>query len=111
RVQLLIDNPLYASENKAGVENLLASMLGNGTTSISKEDFNEEIDFLGANVFFGSQNAYASSLSKYFPRILELMSDAIASPLFTEEEFQKEKDRYLEGLKNDKRSVSTIARR
>lgn len=111
RVQLLIDNPMYANGNKAGVESLLASMLGNGTTTISKEDFNEEIDFLGANVFFGSQSAYASALSKYFPRILELMADGIASPLFTEEEFQKEKDKYLESLKMEKRSVSAIARK
>ncbi len=54
RVQLLMDNPMHASGEKAGVEGIFASMMGNGTTSISKDDFNEEVDFLGANVNFGS---------------------------------------------------------
>src|SRR5690606_1858127 len=96
RVELMIDNPMLAFENKKGVENLFASVIGNGTKNISKEAFNEEIDFLGASVYFGSEGAYASTLSKYFPRVIELMADAIANPLFTEEEFQLQKDRYLE---------------
>ena len=111
RVELMIDNPMLAFENKKGVENLFASVIGNGTKNISKEAFNEEIDFLGASVYFGSEGAYASTLSKYFPRVIELMADAIANPLFTEEEFQLQKDRYLESLKNNKKDVSTIAQR
>ena len=111
RIQLMIDNPMTAFEDKKGVENLFASVIGNGTKNISKEAFNEEIDFLGASVYFGSEGAYASTLSKYFPRIIELMADAIANPLFTEEEFQLQKDRYLESLKNNKKDVSTIAQR
>lgn len=110
RIQLSIDNPLYASENKAGVESLLSAMLGNGTTSIPKDEFNEEIDFLGASINFGSQSAYASSLSKYFERIFELMADAAKNPLLTQEEFEKEKDKLLEALKNNKKDVSTVAR-
>ena len=111
RMQLMIDNPMMAFENKKGVENLFANMMGNGTKNISKEDFNEEVDFLGASVYFGSESAYANTLSKYFPRVLELMADAIANPLLTEDEFVRQKDRYLESLKNDKKDVSNIAQR
>jgi zinc protease len=111
RIQLMIDNPLYATGDKAGVEAILAAMLGNGTTSISKDDFNEEIDFLGARMNFGSSSAFASGLSKYFPRIFELMADATKNPLLTEEEFQKEKDKLLEGIRTEKRNVPAIARR
>ncbi|NCT19049.1 MAG: insulinase family protein [Flavobacteriia bacterium] len=110
RIQMLIDNPLYAAGDKVGVESLLAAMLGNGTTSIPKDKFNEEIDFLGASVNFGSQSAFASSLSKYFSRVFELMADAAINPLLTEEEFQKEKDKLLESLKNNKTDVSTVSR-
>src|SRR5690606_23386686 len=110
RIQLLIDNPLYALESQVGADNILASMLGNGTASDSKEDFNEEIDFLGDNISFGSQSAYASSSAKYFDRIFELFADAVINPLLNEEEFQKEKDRYLEALKNNKKDVSTTSR-
>jgi len=110
RIQLQLDNPLYASQDKAGVESILAAMLGNGTTNIPKDKFNEEIDFLGANINFGSQSAFASSLSKYFDRVFELFADAAKNPLLVEEEFQKEKDKLLEALKNNKKDVSTVSR-
>ncbi len=110
RIQLQLDNPLYASQDKAGVESILAAMLGNGTTTISKDKFNEEIDFLGASVNFGSQSGFASSLSKYFDRVFELFADAAKNPLLVEEEFLKEKDKLLEGLKNNKTDVSTVSR-
>lgn len=110
RIQLQIDNPPIALGDYVGANAILASMLGNGTATISKEEFNEEIDFLGASIFFGSQSAYASSLSKYFDRVFELFADAVINPLLTEEEFQKEKDRYLEALKNNKKDVSTTSR-
>lgn len=110
RIQLLIDNPLYASEDKAGVESILAAMLGNGTTSISKDAFNEEVDFLGASVNFGSQSGFASSLSKYFERVFELFADAAINPLLIEEEFNSEKNKLLEALKNNERDVSAVSR-
>lgn len=111
RVQLLIDNPMHASRNKAGVEDLFAAMMGNGTASIPKDAFNEEVDYLGATISFGSESAYASSLSEYFPRILSLMSDAIKNPLLTEEEFKKEKNKLIEGLKSQEKNVAQVARR
>ncbi len=110
-IQLTIDNPLIVEGDKAGVASLTSSLLGNGSKTISKDDFNEEVDYLGANINFGSQSAFASSLSKYFPRILELMADAAINPNFTEEEFDKEKDKLIEGIKSNEKSVTTAARR
>ena len=60
---LRIDNPLIVEGKKAGVSGLLSSLLGNGSTTISKDDFNEEVDYLGASLNFGSQSAFANSLS------------------------------------------------
>ena len=108
---LNIDNAPITESDKAGVSSLLGSMLGNGTTTIAKDAFNEEIDFLGATLNFGSQNAFASSLSKYSERLLELMADAAIDPLLTEEEFQKEKDKLIEGLKIQEKSVDAVAGR
>src|SRR5690606_36892620 len=86
RMQLTIDNPPILQGNKAGVSDLTSSMLGKGSKNISKDDFYEEVDFLGANIYVGGQSAFASSLSKYFPRILELLADASLNPDFTQEE-------------------------
>ena len=110
-IQLRIDNPPVAEGEKAGVSSLTASLLGNGSKSIPKDEFNEEIDFLGARLNFGSQSAFASSLSKYFPRILELMADAAINPNFTQEEFEKEKAKLITGLKTQEKDVSSIASR
>jgi len=50
---LRIDNGPILEGDKAGVLSVISAMLGNGTTTIAKDDFNEEIDFLGANVNIG----------------------------------------------------------
>ena len=106
----LENGPIYEGE-KAGVSSLTGSLLGSGTTSISKDKFNEEIDYLGARVFFSSQSANINSLSKYFPRVLELMADAAINPVFTQEEFDKQVAQLLDGIKSGEKSVSNIANR
>ena len=91
-IQLTIDNPPILEGDKAGVSSLTGALMGKGSKNIPKDEFNEEVDFLGARLNFGAQSAFASSLSKYFPRMMELMADAAIYPNFTEEEFEKEKD-------------------
>jgi len=110
-IQLRIDNPPVLEGDKAGVSSLTASLLGQGSKNIPKDEFNEEVDFLGARINFGSQSAFASSLSKYFPRILELMADAAINPNFTQDEFVKEKQKLITGLKADEKNVPAISRR
>jgi predicted Zn-dependent peptidase len=108
---LTIDNmPIFEGE-KAGVSSLTGSLLGSGTKNIGKDAFNEEVDYLGANINFGSQFASLNSLSKYFPRVLELMADAAQNPIFTQEEFDKEANILKDGIKSGEKSVENIANR
>lgn len=102
--------PVFEGE-LAGVSALLSSMLGKGSLSIEKNVFEEEVDFLGARLSFGTSSAFASSLSRYFPRVLELMADAALHPNFLQEEFDKEKEKLIEGIKSDENSVPAAARR
>lgn len=108
---LTIDNMPYVEGDKKGVSDLASSMIGNETKTMSKDAFNEEIDFLGADISFGADGAYASGLSKYSKRILELMADGALNSVFTQEEFDKEKAKLIEGLKADEKSVPSAARR
>ena len=108
---LTLDNPPYAEGAKKGVSDILSSMIGNGTESMNKDAFNEEIDFLGANINFDASGASANGLSRYSKRILELMADGALNPLFVQEEFDKEKAKIIEGLKSEEKSVTAIARR
>ena len=108
---LNIDLPPVFEGELAGVNALLSSMLGKGSKAIAKDDFDEEVDYLGARVNIGASSAFASSLSRYFPRVLELMADAALNPNFLQEEFEKEKEKLIEGIKSDKNSVPAAARR
>lgn len=108
---LTLDNAPFAEGNKKGVDELTSSLIGHGSKKITKDLFNEEIDFFGANVNFSAQGAFASSLSKYANRILELMAEGALNPNFTQEEFDKEKAKMLEGLKAEEKSVPAIANR
>lgn len=108
---LTLDNPPYAEGDKKGVADLTSSMIGKGSKKISKDTFNEEVDFLGANISFSSNGANASGLSKYSGRILELMAEGALHPVFTQEEFDKEKAKLLEGIKSQEKSVTAVASR
>ena len=111
RAQLRIDNPPILEGEKAGVQSLTGSLLGNGSTSIPKDDFNEEVDFMGATISIGAQGAFSSCLSKYFPRVLELMADAALNPNFTEEELEKERSKLITGLKTNEKDIGAISSR
>jgi len=108
---LTIDNAPYAEGNKKGVDDLTSSLIGNGSTKTSKDAFNEEIDFMGADINFFSSGAAANGLSKYSKRILELMAEGALMPNFTQEEFDKEKEKLIDGLKTQEKSVPVVAGR
>lgn len=108
---LTMDNAPYAEGSKKGVSDLLSAVIGSGTKKISKEKFNEEIDFLGANINFWASGASGGGLSKYSNRILELMADGALNPVFTQEEFDKQRDKMIEGLKSDEKSVPAVSSR
>lgn len=106
---LSMDRPPYNEGAVTGVSEIMAEQFENGTTNISKDDFNKKVDYLGANLNFSSGGASANSLSKYFPEVLGLMADAIINPKFSAEEIQNSKERAVEGLKSEEKNASSIA--
>ncbi len=110
-VQLTLDNPPVLEGEKAGVASMTGSLMGKGSKNIPKDEFEEEVDFMGATLFVSPGGGYASSLKRYFPRVLELMSEAALYPNFTQEEFDKEKAKIITGLKTAEKDASSIASR
>ncbi|MCS3529838.1 pitrilysin family protein [Chryseobacterium sp. JUb7] len=108
---LSMDRPPYYEGAVSGVSSIMAEQFENGTTNMSKDDFNKKVDYLGANLSFSSNGAFANSLSKYFPEVLGLMADAIINPKFSAEEIQSSKERTIEALKSDEKNASSIASR
>jgi zinc protease len=108
---LTLDNAPFAEGNKKGVDELTSNLIGNGSKKTTKTAFNEEIDFWGVDINFSSHGATANSLSKYSGRILELMAEGVLHPNFTQEDFDKEKAKLIEGMKAEEKSVPAIASR
>lgn len=108
-VTLSMDRPPVYEGKIVGVNSIMADQLGNGTTTMSKDDFNKRVDFLGSTINFSSNGAFANTLSKYFPEILGLMADAAINPKFSADEIQKSKERSIEALKLDEKSAQSIA--
>ena len=107
--KLTIDNPPVKLGDVVGVEELLGQLFGSGSKNHSKDEFNEEVDFMGSRVFFSSNYFYLNSLSRFFPKTFELAVDQILFPAFSEEELQKEKDKMIEGIKSGEKDVATAA--
>lgn len=108
---LSIDNPLIYDGDKAGVATILSEMLGNETKKMNKDQFLEEIDFLGARINFHTGGASANGLSKHNETILNLLADGVINSVLTQEEFDKAKAKAIEGVKSGENSVTNIARR
>jgi predicted Zn-dependent peptidase len=108
---LFIDSQPILEGEKAGISAVTSDLLGKGTKSTSKDEFIEKIDFMGANLNLSSSGASGSSLSKFFPELLEMLADGLLNPVFSKEEFEKSLERFKEAIKADENSVPAAARR
>jgi zinc protease len=108
-MNLDLNNPPIFEGDKAGVQSLTGSLIGKGSTETSKEEFNEKVDFLGANIFVGVGGGFAGGLSKYTNEIFDLFAEAAFKPNFTQKELDFEKSQAIEGLKAGENSAAAIA--
>jgi zinc protease len=106
---LQFDRPPLLEGDKAGYLGMFGQMLRTGTETRTKEQLDQEIDFLGASVFGGSSNVFASGLSKYEEKILELLTDMAFNPTFSTEEFEKIRKQTISGLAANKEDPNAIA--
>lgn len=108
---LVVDRNPIVEGDKAGYVSIAGSLLRQGTTNRSKDQLDEEVDFIGARLFTGSSNVFASGLSKYEDEIVELLADVALNPAFPEEEFEKLKKQSLSGIESAKEDPSTLSSR
>lgn len=106
-----IDAGPVTEGSKAGVMSLMGGMLNEGTKTMTKEVFDQNVDLMGANVELTSSGGYASSLTRYFKKTFSLLGQALREPAFTEASFDKLKSQELTGLKSEAKSARAIAYR
>lgn len=101
-------DPIMEKEN-AGYVEITGQLLRTATKSRTKEQIDEEIDFLGANLSTSSTGAFGSSLKKNFEKLLDIFADVILNPEFKQEELDKIKKQYLSSLQMQKDDPNAIA--
>ena len=108
---LSLDNvPDYEGKLK-GVSSLTSALLGNSTQNMTKQDLHQELDFMGASLSVSTNGGYVSSLTRFFPRVLELLAESLFAPRFEEIEFNDEKHKLLDSIKSNQKNISVIANR
>lgn len=93
-----VDDP----KGKLGLTHLMAELMIRGTRTQSKEDFERELDRLGAKLEANVKNdsilIRGACLKSSWPRFLELFEQSLLQPLFSENELRKLKDETLSVL-------------
>ncbi len=108
---LTIDYTPVKEGEMAGLADLTGQMLRTGTTNLSKDELDEEIDFIGASLYTNSNGMYASGLKKHNEKLLQLMSDVLLNPSFASEELEKIRTRTLTTLETEKTEPGAISNR
>ncbi|MGQ9571292.1 MAG: M16 family metallopeptidase [Thermodesulfovibrionales bacterium] len=115
-VTLLIKaSPLNEPREKAGLANLTAELLTEGTKNRSSIEISEEIEFIGASIDVTVFNDYTtislSVLKKDVEKGFELFSDILLNPIFPEEEIKRKKMLLKGILKNREEDPAFLAER
>lgn len=105
---ILNRDPLFEGDN-AGLTGFVGDMMMAGTNSRTKDQLDEEIDFIGASLGAGSTSLSASSLKKHQGKVLELMTDVLYNPIFPQEELDKLKKQTLTSLASSKDDPDYLA--
>lgn len=103
-------DPLFEGD-KAGLTSYVGQMMMAGTTTRTKDQIDEEVDFIGASLGVSSTSISASSLKKHQGKILDLMADVLYNPVFPEEELEKLKKQSLTALATSKDEPNAISSR
>jgi len=107
--QLTIDRDEIMEKEKSGLADMAGSLLSTGTTTSTKAEIDEAVDYIGANLSTSSTGGFASSLTKHTDKVLNLFSQVILKPSFPEVEFEKIKTQTLSGLQSEKDDPNAIS--
>lgn len=106
---------LLDSPEKAGLANMVATMMNEGTKNKTPEELENAIGLLGAsiNVRAGNEDitVSVSSLTKNFEQTLSLVEEMLLEPRWDEEQFALAKSRIINNLKRNVASPDYLASR
>ena len=96
--------------NKAGLSDMAGELILSGTANRSKDQLDNEKDYIGASLGASSTSISMSCLTKHMDKGLELMSDVLLNANFPQSEFDRIKKQNESGLMAAKSDPSAMAR-
>lgn len=87
--------------DKAGLSQLVGSLLTSGTKTRNKDEFNAAVDEIGASLGASGSGIYGIALSKHQDKLLELMSDAVLNANFKKDELEKTQKQIVAGMNSN----------
>lgn len=106
---------LLADEiKKAGLNELTAMMLGEGTANFTTEEISSKLDDLGSSISFSSSSRsssiFVSSLVENVDATLEILEEKLFRPGFNSDDFGRIKKQMRESINNSKKAAGSMAR-
>jgi predicted Zn-dependent peptidase len=98
-----------AEGNKAGYISIAGDLLSAGTTTKTKGQIDEAIDFIGGSLSTSASSISGSCLSKHSQTMLALMQDVLLHPSFPEEELEKTRKQMISGLTSEKTDPNAVS--
>lgn len=108
---LVLDRDPIMEGEKAGMLGMVGDMLTGGTKTRTKDQLDEEVDFIGASLSAGSTSIFGSALKKHQEKIVELIADVLYNPVFPQEELDKLKKQAISSLAASKDNPNAISSR
>ena len=107
--QVSLKNEQILEFDKVGYVTMAGDLMGRGTTTKTKAEIDEAVDFIGANFNTFGSGMFGSSLTKHMPALLDVMTDVLYHPSMPADELEKIKTQTLTGLEAGKTDPNSIS--
>lgn len=107
--RIFVDAPPVLEGEFAGYRDMAGQLLRMGTTTRTKAEIDEAIDFLGAEITTDATGITGTCLKKHQDKLLEIMADLLFHPSFPENEFEKLRKQKISELSQNTTNANFLA--
>jgi zinc protease len=107
--RLVMGTPFFAEGSKAGLSDIAGELILSGTINRSKDQLDNEKDYIGANLSADNRSISLSCLTKHADKGLTLFSDVLLNANFPKDEFDRVKNQSSSALLSAKSDPGTMA--
>lgn len=104
-----LDIPPTMEGDKIGTAEFSGQILGTATETRTKDQINEEVDFMGASLNTSGGGISGMCLKKHLPKFMDVFSDVLLNPVFSQEELDKLKTQTISSLATNKSTPEAMA--